>query len=72
MPSTVDGIIANTPKIHNLVLAKCTMSKYLHCLHLGHAAAITDGSVILLAKSYPRLRYVGPAVAPHNLQAVVN
>lgn len=66
----VDGIIANSPKIRNLVLAKCTaltdkavrsicnLGRHLHCLHLGHAAAITDESVILLAKSCPRLRYV--------------
>ena len=66
----VDGIIANAPKIRNLVLAKCTaltdkavksicnLGRHLHCLHLGHAAAITDESVILLAKSCPRLRYV--------------
>jgi len=66
----VDGIIANSPKIRNLVLAKCTaltdkavksicnLGRHLHCLHLGHAAAITDESVIMLAKSCPRLRYV--------------
>ena len=66
----VDGIIVNAPKIRNLVLAKCTaltdkavksicnLGRHLHCLHLGHAAAITDESVILLAKSCPRLRYV--------------
>ena len=66
----VDGIIANAPKIRNLVLGKCTaltdkavrsicnLGKHLHCLHLGHAAAITDDSVIQLAKSCQRLRYV--------------
>jgi F-box and leucine-rich repeat protein GRR1 len=66
----VEGIIVNAPKIRNLVLAKCTaltdkavksicnLGKHLHCLHLGHAAAITDESIILLAKSCPRLRYV--------------
>ena len=66
----VDGIIANAPKIRKLVLAKCTaltdkavksiwnLGRHLHCLHLGHAAAITGGSVILLAKLCPRLHYV--------------
>jgi F-box and leucine-rich repeat protein GRR1 len=60
----VDGIIANAPKIRNLILAECTaltdkavesicnLGRHLHCLYLSYAAAITDNSVILLAQSY--------------------
>lgn len=66
----VTGIIVNAPKLRNLVLAKCSLltdravrsiaglGRHLQFLHLGHAAAITDASIIHLARSCVRLRYV--------------
>ncbi|KAJ7682627.1 hypothetical protein DFH06DRAFT_1161689, partial [Mycena polygramma] len=60
----VDGIIAHAPRIRNLVLSKCglltdrSLGRYLHYLHLGHAAKITDRSVRTLARSCTRLRYI--------------
>lgn len=66
----VEGIIAYSPKIRNIVFSKCTkltdrsvenickLGKHLHYLHLGHAARITDRSVKTLARCCTRLRYV--------------
>ncbi|PVF95519.1 RNI-like protein [Serendipita vermifera] len=66
----VSGIVANAPRLRNLVLAKCStltdaavrsiseLGRHLQFLHLGHAAAITDSSIRHLAKSCVRLRYV--------------
>ncbi|KAF7981644.1 hypothetical protein HWV62_32746 [Athelia sp. TMB] len=66
----VEGIIAYSPKIRNIVFSKCTkltdrsvenickLGKHLHYLHLGHTARITDRSVKTLARCCTRLRYV--------------
>jgi F-box and leucine-rich repeat protein GRR1 len=63
-------IIAQSPRIRNLVLYKCisitdrgiltlvSLGEYLHYLHLGHCIEITDMSVIQLAKHCTRLRYL--------------
>ena len=71
----VVGIVANAPKLRNLVLAKCSLltdravrsiaglGRHLQFLHLGHAAAITDASITHLAKTCVRLRYVDLACA---------
>jgi F-box and leucine-rich repeat protein GRR1 len=66
----VGGIVANAPRLRNLVLAKCStltdaavrsiseLGRHLQFLHLGHAAAITDSGIRHLAKCCTRLRYV--------------
>ncbi|EKM80050.1 hypothetical protein AGABI1DRAFT_120086 [Agaricus bisporus var. burnettii JB137-S8] len=67
---TIEGIIAQAPKIRNLVLSKCALltdraveaisklGRCLHYLHLGHANKITDRSIRTLARSCTRLRYI--------------
>ncbi|KAN0061017.1 SCF ubiquitin ligase complex subunit [Thecaphora frezii] len=74
---TVEGIVANVPRIKNLILAKCTrltdesvysiskLGKNLHYLHLGHVSNITDRAVTHLARSCTRLRYIDLACCPH-------
>ncbi|KAE8259180.1 hypothetical protein A4X13_0g1185 [Tilletia indica] len=68
--AAVEGIIANTPRIRNLVLNKCSgltdrsamaiarLGKNLHHLHLGHVQRITDRGVTAFARSCTRLRYI--------------
>ncbi|KAK0568698.1 SCF ubiquitin ligase complex subunit [Tilletia horrida] len=62
--TAIEGIIANTPRIRNLVLNKCEgltdrsvtaiarLGKNLHLLHLGHVRRITDRGVTTLARAY--------------------
>ncbi|CAG8628194.1 15844_t:CDS:2, partial [Acaulospora colombiana] len=63
----VSGIIANAPRLRNLVLAKCSnltdtavrsiseLGRHLQFLHLGHAAAITDSCISLTDDSVKAL-----------------
>ncbi|PWZ03354.1 RNI-like protein, partial [Testicularia cyperi] len=74
---TVEGIVANVPRLKNLLLTKCTrltdeslysiskLGKNLHYLHLGHVSNITDRAVTHLARSCTRLRYIDVACCPN-------
>jgi F-box and leucine-rich repeat protein GRR1 len=71
---TIEGIVSNCLKIHNLVVAKCSLltdaavesicklGKHLHYLHLGHIASfrITRTSLGLNALLYSDLLLRNP------------
>lgn len=79
----VAGIIANSPKLRNLVLAKCSaltdeavrsiseLGRHLQFLHLGHAISITDDSIMHLVNRCARLRYVDLACERCHLSSVL-
>lgn len=66
----MEKIIETSPRLRNLVLAKCRditdrsvhaitrLGKNLHYIHLGHCAQITDAAVIQLVKMCNRIRYI--------------
>lgn len=74
---TVEGIVANVPRLKNFALTKCTrltdeslysiakLGKNLHYLHLGHVSNITDRAVTHLARACTRLRYIDVACCPN-------
>lgn len=73
----IEGIIANAPRIRNLLLSKCTrltdesliniakLGKNLQHLHLGHCSNITDRGVRHLVDRCSRLRFLDLACCSH-------
>ncbi|GAA97197.1 uncharacterized protein L969DRAFT_44274 [Mixia osmundae IAM 14324] len=74
--AAIASIVANMPRIRNLILCKCTnltdesiysickLGKHLQFLHLGHVGRLTDSAITMLTRRCTRLRYIDVACCP--------